>query len=84
MELVSTKTEKLSLEVIEVKNPSQIKSALLETLWVPDERLKPKIVAEIVSYFKSKFSNPEIKIKFFVAISFELRNAFLLELHVEI
>ncbi len=67
MELVSTKPEKLSLEVIEVKNPSQIESALLELLHVPDERLKPKIVSEIVSYFESKFSNPENKIKFFVA-----------------
>ena len=67
MELVSAKAEKLSSEVIEVKNSSQIKSALLELLWVPDERLKPKIVAEIVSYFESKFSNPESKVKFFVA-----------------
>ena len=67
MELVSTKTEKLSSEVIEVRNSSQIKSALLEALWVPDERLKPKIVSEIVSYLESKFSNPENKIRFFVA-----------------
>jgi len=67
MELVSTKPEKLSSGVIEVKNSSQIRSALLEMLWVPDERLKPKIVSEIVSYFESKFSNPENKIKFFVA-----------------
>ena len=67
MELVSTRTEKLSSEVIEVRNLSQIKSALLETLFVPDERLKPKIVSEIVSYFESKFSNPENKVKFFVA-----------------
>ena len=67
MELVSTKTEKLSSGVIELKNSSQIKSALLELLFVPDERLKPKIVSEIVSYFESKFSKPESKIKFFVA-----------------
>ncbi len=62
MELVSTKTE-----VIEVRDSSQIRSALLEALFVPDERLKPKIVSEIVNYFESKFSNPENKIKFFVA-----------------
>ena len=67
MELVSTKTEKLSSGVIEVRNLSQIKSALLEALWVPDERLKPKIVSEIINYFETKFSNPESKIKFFVA-----------------
>jgi len=66
MELVSTKPEKLSSGVIEVKNSSQIRSALLEMLWVPDERLKPKIVSEIVSYFESKISNLENKIKFFV------------------
>ena len=67
MELVSTKTESISSEVIEVRNPSQIKSALLELLSVPDEKLKPKIVSEIVSYFESKFSNPENKVRFFVA-----------------
>ncbi len=67
MELVSTKPEKLSSEVIEVKNSTQIESALLEMLFVPDERLKTKIVSEIVNYFESKFSNPENKIKFFVA-----------------
>ncbi len=67
MELVSTKTEKLSSGVIEVRNLSQIESAMLEMLWVPDERLKPKIVSEIVSYFETKFLNPKNKIKFFVA-----------------
>ena len=67
MELALKKTERISSEIIEVKNPSQIRSALLEMLFVPDERLKPKIVSEIVSYFESKFSNPENKIKFFVA-----------------
>lgn len=67
MELVSTKIKRINTEVIDVKNSSQIRSALLELLTVPDERLKPKIVSEIVSYFESKFSNPENKIKFFVA-----------------
>ena len=67
MELASTKTKKISSEVIEVRNSTQIRSALLETLFVPDERLKPKIVAEIVRYFESKFTNPENKTKFFVA-----------------
>ena len=67
MELATTKTKKISSEVIEVKNPSQIRSALLDLLFVPDERLKPKIVSEIVSYFETKFSNPESKTKFFVA-----------------
>ena len=67
MELVSTKTEKLSSQVFEVKDSTQIKSALLELLFVPDERVKPKIVSEIVNYFEGKFSNPESKVKFFVA-----------------
>ena len=67
MELASTQTKRISSEVINVRDPSQIKHALLEQLSVPDERLKPKIVSEIVSYFESKFSNPENKTKFFVA-----------------
>ena len=67
MELTSTKTKNISSEVIDVKDPSQIRLALLEALSVPDEGLKPKIVSEIVSYFDGKFSNPESKTKFFVA-----------------
>ena len=67
MELVSAKIKRINTEVIEVRNSSQIESALLELLSVPDERLKPKIVSEIVSYFDGKFSNPESKTKFFVA-----------------
>jgi len=67
MELVSTKTERISSKVIDVRDSSKIKSALLELLSVPDESLKPKIVSEIVNYFESKFSNPESKTKFFVA-----------------
>jgi len=67
MELASTKTEKLSPEVIEARSSAQVESALLEALRVPEERLKPRIVSEIVSYFEGKFSNPESKVKFFVA-----------------
>ena len=67
MELVSTKTKRIKSEVIDMKNPSQIRSALIDMLSVPDERLKPKIVSEIVSYFDGKFSNPESKTKFFAA-----------------
>jgi len=67
MELISTKTESISSEVIDTRNSSHIRSALLELLSVPDERLKPKIASEIVNYFESKFSNPENKIKFFMA-----------------
>ena len=76
MELASAKTEKLSSEVFEVRDLTQIKSALLELLYVPDERLKPKIVSEIVNYFKAKFSNPENKVKFFVARQNERTSGF--------
>jgi hypothetical protein len=66
MELIEKKENKQEPEVIDTWDVNQIREALTELLWVPDERLKPKIVAEIVKYFESKFSNPENKIKFFV------------------
>ena len=67
MELIVKKENQQKPNVIDNCDINQIKEALSELLFVPDERLKPKIVSEIVSYFETKFSNPENKTKFFVA-----------------
>jgi len=67
MELIAKKENQQEPEVIDTRDIKQITLALTELLFAPEERLKPKIVSEIVSYFESKFSYPENKTKFFTA-----------------
>lgn len=45
----------------------EIKQALDVNLYVPDIRLKPKIIEELLNYFNSKFSKRDYKIKIFIA-----------------
>ncbi len=67
MELIVKKEKQQEPDLIGTRDIEQIREALTELLFVPDERLKPRIVSEIVNHFESKFSNPENKVKFFVA-----------------
>ena len=56
------------LEVVETSSLCQVKEALIETLKVPNENLKPKIIREYLNYLKLKSENKEYKIKTFVTL----------------
>ncbi|MFX0104424.1 MAG: hypothetical protein ACFE75_02905, partial [Candidatus Hodarchaeota archaeon] len=53
--------------ISESKDIREIKDSLNELLYVPDEYLKPKVIEELCGYILSKFSNPEYKLKVFIA-----------------
>jgi hypothetical protein len=67
MELTTQKEVNQGIEVAEVSNSSQIDETLMELLYVPDKRLKPKIVSEIVAFYESKTKSNEDKIAMFAA-----------------
>ena len=67
MEVTLKKIDQDILEVIEIQDDIAMRETLTERLYVPDERLKPKVVSEIVKYYGKKFASPEPKAKFFVA-----------------
>ena len=61
-------TEKL--EIIDINNPniiSDFEMALKHLLHVPDERVKPKIIQEIISYYKFKHKTPGYRFNIYVA-----------------
>jgi len=62
-------TRKIKIE--ETNNLVLIKKALITTLYVPNERLKPYIIKELTSYLKSKFNENNYKLKVFVAFERE-------------
>lgn len=68
MELTTQKKQIQSIEVVEVSKPFQVKRTLTELLYVPNKLLKPKIVSEIVAFYKHKSTSPEDEIVMFVAI----------------
>ena len=68
MELTAQKEQVQSVEVVEVSKPFQIKKTLTELLYVPNKSLKPKIVSEIVAFYKRKSISPEDEIVMFVAL----------------
>jgi len=68
MELTTQKKQFHSVEVVEVSKPLKIKRTLMELLYVPNKSLKPKIVSEIVAFYKRKSVSPKDEIVMFVAI----------------
>ena len=68
MELTAQKEQVESVEVVQVSKPFQIKKTLKELLYVPNKSLKPKIVSEIVAFYKRKSISPEDEIVMFVAL----------------
>lgn len=55
------------ISIIESKDIKKIKECLNQILYVPDIRLKPRIIEELIIYLKSKFSVKGSKIKVFLA-----------------
>ncbi len=68
MELTAEKLAPQSIEVVEVSKTSQIKKTLTELLYVPNKSLKPKIISEIVAFYKRKSISPEDEIAVFLAL----------------
>ncbi len=76
MELTTEKLVTQSVEVLEISDPLQIEVVLAELLYVPDQTLKPKIISEIVSFYKHKFKSPDDEIRMFVAVKNGTRKGF--------
>ncbi len=68
MELTTQKVQIQGIEVVEVSKPFQVKKTLMELLYVPNKSLKPKIVSEIIAFYKRKSISPEDKIVMFLAL----------------
>ncbi len=56
-----------SIKIREVDNIKAIKEVLEELLYVPDIRLRPKIIDELINYYDSKLGDEDHNIKIFVA-----------------
>ncbi|MFX0135339.1 MAG: hypothetical protein ACFFDN_16965, partial [Candidatus Hodarchaeota archaeon] len=56
-----------TVSIRESKDIREIREALDEILYVPDEQLKPKVIEELCNYLQTKFSNPDYKLKVFIA-----------------
>ncbi|MFX1309183.1 MAG: hypothetical protein ACFE8C_05735 [Promethearchaeota archaeon] len=62
--------EKIDIEKIKVKESydlREIREALEYKLFVPDIRLRSKIINELLVYLQSKFLSPEYKLRVFIA-----------------
>ncbi len=64
---MQTLTLTKSVKIISTRSLAIIKNALENLLQVPNEKLKPKIISELLRYFNLKFSQEGFKIKVFVA-----------------
>ncbi|GAH32915.1 unnamed protein product, partial [marine sediment metagenome] len=67
MELVLELNKNVSINVEESNNLKEIKNVLDELLYVPDIRLKPRIISELIKYLKTKFLDENYKIMVFIA-----------------
>jgi len=67
MELVLELNKNVSINVEESNNLKEIKNALDELLYVPDIRLKPRIISELIKYLKTKFLDENYKIMVSIA-----------------
>ncbi len=56
-----------TLKIKESVEVEEIKFALDKLLYVPDFQLKEKIITELCTYLASKFSDPDYKLKVFIA-----------------
>jgi hypothetical protein len=56
-----------TVSIRESKDTREIREALDEILYVPDEQLKPKVIEELCNYLQTKFSNPDYKLKVLIA-----------------
>jgi len=65
---IQTKT---SIKVVDTQDLEEIREALEVLLYVPDNKLKPKIIKEIISYFKKRFNDDMFKVKVFIAYNGE-------------
>ena len=61
------KNANLKLDILDSKNPVQIKYALNKLLFCPEVQLKSKIVNILVKYLKNKLSEKDYPIKVFIA-----------------
>lgn len=68
MEQVKRKVDDGVIKVRETCNLNKIKDALGSLLYVPDVRLKPKVIEILTNYLEAKFSIPDYKIKIFIAL----------------
>lgn len=78
MELTLELNENVSINVKESNNIREIKSVLDELLYVPDPRLKPKIINELIKYVDAKFLDENHKIKVFLAYDNSEINGFVI------
>lgn len=58
---------KKSVKISTSKDLSEIEAVLNELLYVPDVRLKPRILTELIRYLGAKICNKQHKLKFFIA-----------------
>lgn len=56
------------LEIDEIQLISLARQALELLLYVPDERLKPRIIQEIIDYYGEKFQSPDHQISMFITL----------------
>jgi len=67
MELAIELRRSDSIKIKESYDIKEIRSVLDELLYVPDTRLKPRIINELINYLKTKFLDENYKIKVFIA-----------------
>ena len=61
------KLERIRININDTTCLVEIKEALQTLLFVPENRVKEKIIDELVSYLSSKFKTPEYPLKVFIA-----------------
>jgi len=67
MELALELRRNDSIKIKESNDVKEIKSVLDELLYVPDTRLKPRIINELIKYLTTKFLDENYKIKVYIA-----------------
>jgi hypothetical protein len=66
--MLETQT-KTSIKVVDTQDLDEIREALEAILFVPDSRLRYRVIEELISYFKKKFNNELFKFKAFISYS---------------
>ncbi|MFX1417646.1 MAG: hypothetical protein ACFE9N_01870 [Promethearchaeota archaeon] len=64
--------------IVESIDLAEIREALEAILYVPNEIVKPYVIAELLSYLEKKLSNPEFKICVFIAYRAEKIEGFVI------
>jgi len=69
------------IDVLEIDNFQLIslaRQALELLLYVPDERLKPRIIQEIMDYYGKKFQSPEHQVSMFITVKENIPTGFVI------